>query len=146
MNQELIERVEEKLLDWKKRWHIFDGGCCLVAAVIAKNLERIKQEYGVVSYQMTEHADSSISELCEDDHLVHLGIFVQDATGNEHEFGCDFVDNIEKSGVIRKIQSGVKSEDLFQIYKDNKWNSRYPTIMNELFKKEITKIFIDYWT
>lgn len=113
MINELLNRLNDK-------HHFNSGGCCLVAYLIARELERLKEPFKLV---------------------------IQNSSwrGNHYCLVCDrfgMINGFDKHQ--NQIALEASSETIRRLYEENEWSSRYDTNNNKILEEEIKHIFSIY--
>lgn len=102
-------------------YHFNSGGCCYIAYLIARELERIKEPFQLVVQ----------SSSCR--------------TGNHYclcssRFG--FIN--EDTRYDQRVIFTASSETIKRIYDENSWSMKYDTCNNKILEEEIKHIFSVY--
>lgn len=136
-----------KVLD--RDYNINNGGCCFVALVIAKHLERLNIPYKLIVFDYIKKDKKEVKY--ELDNKV-CGLFSETSiTGVNNcnhyclKIDCGF---INVSGLNRgKHQHSFKvdSETIEWIYEEGNWNDAYDTDFNSEINYLIYKFFKDYY-
>lgn len=125
------------------------GGCCFVAAEIAKHLDKLKIKYTLVVesnagknvVNIKEEIRSRVHNRCDSDSLT--GSY----TGNHYYIHIVGIGDINKAGrnlyPIYKLDS-ITGNDIEWLYKNSNWNDEYDTEYNEAIKNYINSFFIPY--
>lgn len=114
--KKLFKEINELCLKLDKEYSINDGGCCFVAACIAKQLENYKIPFTLIHYDLWG---------------CHYAIKVNDRYLNR----CDFKKN-EISAEIKCSASYI-----YKIYYNQNWNKKYNTKNNKPIEKYIIQLF-----
>lgn len=121
--QELFKELNRlcEVLDYS--YNINSGGCCLVAAIIAKQLEESNIPFTVIHY---------------DKYACHYAIRVKDRIINRSGYHYDEITSDKM----------LSSEELYDIYlnklEDGYWNSCYNRQKNLIVRTKISVLFKKY--
>lgn len=120
MNRQLLFKEINKLcLELDSKYKINDGGCCFVAACLARQLEKYKIPFTLIHYN---------------EWSCHYAIKVKDRYLNR----CDFRKN-EISAEIKCRASYISN-----IYYNKDWNPMYSIQNNLTVEKAIIAVFKKY--
>lgn len=131
-------------------YNINNGGCCYVAYLISKHLDRIGVKYKLVIYDYTKkQIDLTHYEII---HKVNSNNPKSSVTG---EYTCNhYCLYIERGGIINNcniddqafqcIIDGISSSDIKYIYRNGMWNNTYNSKNNKSVSKIISIFFKQY--
>ena len=120
MNRKLLfKEINELCLKLDSAYNINDGGCCFVAACIAKQLEKYNIPFTVIHYNLWG---------------CHYAIKVDDRYLNR----CDY----RKKEIGAEIK--CNSSYVYDIYTSKDWNPRYNSKNNKTIEKYIIELFEKY--
>ena len=103
------------------------GGCCYLAYLIAKSLEKTNFKFSVVVYRCT----------CDDFYDLDCGHYHYAI-----KLGDDIINGYEEDDY--KIFDNVSSTDLLDHYKECDWNDYYRTRKNALIKQVVNNFYKDF--
>lgn len=137
MNQQQLKLINDlcKILD--DNYNINSGGCCYVAYILAKNLEKYHISYKVAFSDLYQcKSGSSIINESEIEvkynkySCCHTWIIVSDY----HINGFDNYENFD-------LTANLTSKELLTMYNKGKWNDEYSTSNNKLIRRLISSTF-----
>lgn len=112
--------INEILSDMNNRYHFNSGGCCYVAYLIAKELERLNEPFKLVIQSSSQK-------------------------GNHYCIACNRFGTINPlMEYVSQVKFRASSETIKKIYADNEWSLKYDTCNNKLLKDEINRLFSIY--
>lgn len=117
-----------KFLD--KTYHINAGGCCFVASVLAKLLERDNVDFTVVVYDCDDCDDFYDIDCSKYHYAIKVGNYVINGEDYEVFDSSEF--------------SNVSSKDLLDHYKECNWNDYYNRKRNNYIKRVIKNFYNDF--
>ena len=115
----LFKEINELCLELDSKYNINDGGCCFVAACIARQLEKYKIPFTLIHYNVWS---------------CHYAIKVDDRYLNR----CDY----KKKEISAEIK--CNSSYIYGIYYDKDWNPMYKTKNNTTIQNSIIELFKKY--
>ena len=144
MTKKVANMLNEFFTYLNQEYKINRGGCCYVASIVAKELEKRNIKYSLVG----GYTNSS-SNYARD-----VRTFLQNARLNKYmddnvecNFGYHLYITAEKVQLNRnkcekyKLLPGLNSKQILNLYKNNFWNSTYRTKNNTLIKNLIQNKF-----
>lgn len=117
--KQLFSAINELCRDLDNKYRINSGGCCYIAAIIAKNLEEYCIPFKVVHFET---------------YGTHYAIMVSDRRLNGAKWPFRGFDEIVE----------MNSSRLFEIYYENEWNEVYSTEHNSEVNELISNLFKKY--
>ena len=114
--KKLFTKLNQLCLELDNKYNINSGGCCYVAACIAKQLESFNIPFEIVHY-----------DICG----CHYAIKVSDRYINRSDY---------KKNEIYEILD-YSSEEMFDIYYNGDWNDTYERKYNSIVHRKIKKLF-----
>ena len=114
--KKLFTKLNQLCLELDNKYNINCGGCCYIAACIAEQLERFDIPFEIVHY-----------DICG----CHYAIKVSDRYINRSDY---------KKKEIYEILD-YSSEEMFDIYYNEDWNSTYKRKYNSIIHRKIKKLF-----
>lgn len=139
----LIYDLDFMLSMWKRLDHLFCGGCCITAAIIARELEKRQLEYRTVVYtpdDITKY-ESNVNVIANHDMLMHVAIEVE--TSDTHEVIVLGGDYETRDGSIHGDYVETNARELMKTYHDNVWNNHYDHRKNIKLLEEILHVFME---
>lgn len=132
--KELIKDINNIVFTHVVYHDLYHGGCCFSAGVIAQHLEEKKIPYKVICYKPSYNKDKKLQSIAEKSECCHVTIEIDgEQIGDEY-----FTDD---GYGLDEIQLDMSSQELFDVYENNAWNSHYDTSNNKVFKSDIDKVF-----
>lgn len=149
--QNLIDELNEICLDLDNKYRINSGGCCYVAAEIARNLDKLKIKYElkifdsydknleIISREVkTKHSNStihtSVTGLNTCNHyFIHINNY--GSINSEEEIYYD--------ANVYSIEN-IRYTNIKWIYDYGIWNNDYETIHNSIIRNKINSCFKKY--
>ena len=136
----LIQQLNILLENLDIKYDINSGGCCYVAYLIARNLEKLHIPYCL-------NIDCGCSE-----HLYNANSRETILAGNTGESAEHYyircknqninMGNTSKTDYIVSISSRfLNSDSILKIYEEGSWNCHYDTKNNKLIKNKIYEFF-----
>ena len=132
-------------------YFINNGGCCLVAYIIASNLDKLGIKYSLIIYNDSKKCASgitrevinmskeskNINSITGDGTCMHYTLRIN-RSGIINESGFS-----SQGGVVYKIRN-IRSENIKWIYNTGCWNREYKTKNSKSIKKIINSFFEQY--
>lgn len=136
-----------------EEYDINSGGCCFVASLIAKHLDRLKIPYSLVAYDYLE----------KDLDYIQYEVLskAKNKSGRKSVTGrhtCDHYcikiigagevnnEGFDDEGYSKYIINDVCSSHIKWIYRNGLWNNEYDTNNNKIIKGIIKSFFREYET
>ena len=117
---QLLTALNKLCKEMDDYYYINCGGCCYVAAVLAKNLESVNIPYALVHYDLNG---------------CHYAIKVDDRYLNRSDY--------RKEEII-DFDEDITSDDIFDIYYEGHWNDIYNKRWNLIVSTRIKSLFRKY--
>ena len=144
----IINELNEKINSYVKNNHLFCGGCCYSAYVLARNLKMLGIKYKVVLFQYLDilHAKNfydaingtGVSHVAIEVRYDHKKFMIGDCSGI-----YDFFSNTGYKYKIKKYRD-IEPEEILKGYRNNSWNWRYNTHNNGPLTRDINRIAKKY--
>ena len=148
LRNSIIEDLNRVINQYVYNNHLFAGGCCYSAYVLAKNLERLGIKYRTVLFQYAEILnETNFNSAIRGEGVSHVAIEV---TYRRKKFiigDCGRIYTYFKmTGEPFKIMkyADIKSADLLKGYRENEWNFMYNTKNNGPLMRDITRVATKY--
>lgn len=129
-------------------YNINCGGCCFIAYLIAKHLDRLGIEYALVIYDYFKKDISSIEYEVLNRRMNKD--YQSSVTGHHccnhyclHVKGAGIVNDGNYSG-HRYTISDLSCKNIYWIYKNSKWNPCYDVQHNRIIKNIVKEFFKEY--
>lgn len=136
-----------------KEYYVNCGGCCFIASVIAKHLDRLGISYKLIAY---DYFDKDLDFVqYEVSNKVKNKSILKSVTGNHTcNHYCLFIEgageintgNIDNESLVRYEIQVVNSSNIRWIYKNGEWNNDYDTNNNKTIKNIVKSFFRQYET
>ena len=144
-----ISELNRKVNHYVNEHHLFSGGCCYSAYVIARNLRLVGIKYRTVVWQSEDILKvRSFNKAVNGDGCAHVGIKVKykgkwqiigDYSGIDRYF------KVTGEKVNIRTYSRVEPETILEGYRNNEWNCLYDTHNNGPLSRDISKIVLKYF-
>lgn len=133
--EELVDNLNTTLWRLDNDNKVFDGKCCFISYVIAKNLEERSIPFKTLVYSHVQNPD--VYQLVKDEEMTHMTI--QISYGNKKFIIGDNV--IDDTGLI-KSEFRMTSEDIINLYEVGTWNEGHSEITDDEIEDEIDMTFL----
>ena len=134
----------------QEEYSINYGGCCFIASILAKHLEKIGIKYELVIY---EHTRKNIPEIKKElaNRKINKGYFNSITGFNTcnhyclNIIGAGYVNDLgDFDHCVQHIITEINYKDLKWIYKHGDWNDVYNTDFNTEIKGIVKEFFKKY--
>ena len=144
MTKKIANTLNKFFTQLHQEYDINCGGCCYVASIIAKELEKRNIKYSLVggylnyssnyakdvrTFLQNARLNNDVNDNVECDFKYHLYITTRKVQLNRGK--CEKY----------KLLPGLNSKQILNIYKNNSWSSWYNTRNNKLIKNLIQNKF-----
>lgn len=146
--------IQEELIILCKFLHttfrINYGGCCFIAEVIAKNLEKLNIPYKLIIFDGVKKDNIKVKRSILNRNNKNLELdnsVVKEYTCNHYtlQIGNKIINTrMEDNDLYKCILTEIHSKDIHWIYKQGHWNNRYDTTNNPYIRKIINNFFKKY--
>ena len=135
--EEFIENLDGAMKVLHYRFHVFDGGCVYVAALLADGLEQLNIPFDVVIYEHPHEGKNLTPEqLASQGDICHVAISV--TIGRKSiELGGEIASQLMDEENVTKSIHHMSSQELMDIYDNYEWNGEYDIQDNDNVKNEI---------
>lgn len=135
--EEFIENLDGAMKVLHYRFHVFDGGCVYVAALLADGLEQLNIPFDVVIYEHPHKGKNLTPEqLASQGDICHVAISVN--IGRKSiELGGEIASQLMNEENVNKSIHHMSSQELMDIYDNYEWNGEYDIQDNDNVKNEI---------
>lgn len=130
---------------------INQGGCCFVASLIAKHLDKLGIKYDLVIYDhYKKHEDLIEYEIVNCHRNTSISSSVTGYCGCYHYClrikGAGVVNenNSQEETEYQYIISKISYKNIKWIYKNSKWNDSYDTKYNKVVRNIVKEFFKEY--
>jgi hypothetical protein len=125
------------------------GGCCYLAALIARYLDRLDIKYSLIVYDACKKNKSYIEyEILNKSKNKH---YSRSVTGNNtcnhyclRIHGSGIINETKLENVHRYVINDVDSKSISWIYRSGVWNNCYKTKYNKTIKSIVKEFFREY--
>lgn len=133
--EELVDNLNTTIWRLDNEHRVFDGKCCFISYVIAKNLEERSIPFKTVVYSHVQNPD--IHQLVKDEEMTHVTIEI--SYGNKKFL---IGDNVVDDTGLEKSYFRLTSEDLINLYETGSWNDGHSGITDEEIEEELDMTFL----
>lgn len=146
----LVEDLDNICSNLNSEYSINCGGCCFVAYVIAKHLDRLNIKY---SLQIMNDFPKNLEEINKEVKRKMFNTWEEMSVSGENTC-CHYYLKIDGGGTVNEGSfsyayyiytiSDINHRNIGWIYKNSCWNSKYKRRNNKLIKKVISSHFKQY--
>lgn len=135
--EELVDMLNTTLWDLDRNYKVFDGKCCFISYVIARNLEEKNINFDVIGYAHVKTNEGSIQQFAREGELAHVTIRI--SAGNKK-----FIigENIIDSKGLTLYAQKMSAYELMDMYEKNNWNDGHQDISDKEIESTIDDVFI----
>lgn len=145
---EFVNELNNLINTYVDEYHLFSGGCCFAAAVIAYCFELVGIKYKTAIFQYYDILNvRNFNKAINGNGIAHVAIEVNINRTKTFIGKCDGIYRyFEKSGEDYKIRHyrGVSSRMILDGYEHNAWNDRYQKKYNNNLVKDVNHILSKY--
>lgn len=131
-----IDKLNKLCKKLDLEYKINKGGCCFIAYVISKQLEKLNIPYELVVYDDEDRCDLDIDSLTFDETANHYCIKIS-KQGIVNQGNCNDED-------YNVYNVKLNSNDLEYIYNNGSWNRMYDSKNNQTIENIINNFFIRF--
>lgn len=131
-----IDKLNKLCKKLDLEYKINQGGCCFIAYVISKQLEKLNIPYELVVYDGEDRCDLDTDSLTFDETANHYCIKIL-KQGIVNQGNCNDED-------YNVYNVKLNSNDLEYIYNNGSWNCMYNSKNNQTIENIINNFFIQF--
>ena len=131
-----IDKLNKLCKKLDLEYKINKGGCCFIAYVISKQLEKLNIPYELVVYDGEDRCDLDADSLTFDETANHYCIKIL-KQGIVNQGNCNDED-------YNVYNVKLNSNDLEYIYNNGSWNCMYDSKNNQTIENIINNFFIQF--
>ena len=131
-----IDKLNKLCKKLDLEYKINKGGCCFIAYVISKQLEKLNIPYELVVYDGEDRYDLDVDSLTFDETANHYCIKIL-KQGIVNQGNCNDED-------YNVYNVKLNSNDLEYIYNNGSWNCMYDSENNHTIENIINNFFIQF--
>ena len=128
-------------------YDVNSGGCCFLASIIAKHLDKLGIKYKLVIYDLYNKDKESIKYEVTNRrrNKTKTGSVVGVYTCDHYCLYLEGVGIMNRSGSFYSYSiSNISHKNIYWIYKNGSWNKRYEVQHNETIKNIVKAFFKEY--
>lgn len=131
-----IDKLNKLCKKLDLEYKINKGGCCFIAYVISKQLEKFNIPYELVVYDSEDRCDLDVDSLTFDETANHYCIKIL-KQGIVNQGNCNDED-------YNVYNVKLNSNDLEYIYNNGSWNCMYDSENNQTIENIINNFFMQF--